>query len=236
MEQFKGFPAKMQFTSVPNLFFSSLLPQISDIIELKTTLHILWALYHKRAYHCFNTYRELLSNTSLLSSLKEAAKPPGEALRQALEMATKRGTILHIVLDKSGVPEDIYFLNTKSDRQVMAKIQNGELILSGLKAEGQADIETEELPDNFTLYEQNIGMLTPMIAEELREAEKLYPETWIRDAIKEAVNQNKRKWSYISAILERWSAEGRSDGTYRRDSKTDPDKYIKGKYGHMVRR
>jgi len=236
MEQFRGFPAKMQFTPLPNLFFSSLLPQISDIIELKTTLHILWALYHKRGYPRFITYRELLSNSSLMSSYREAAKSPDEALRQALEMATKRGTILHIVLDKDGAPEDIYSLNTKSDRQVMAKIQNGELILSGLKAEGQADIETEELPDIFTLYEQNMGMLTPMIAEELREAEKLYPETWIRDAIKEAVNQNKRKWSYISAILERWSTEGRSDGTYRRDSKTDPDKYIKGKYGHMVRR
>ncbi|GAH84943.1 unnamed protein product, partial [marine sediment metagenome] len=32
MEQFRGFPAKMQFTPLPNLFFSSLLPQISDII------------------------------------------------------------------------------------------------------------------------------------------------------------------------------------------------------------
>ncbi len=236
MEQFRGFPAKMQFTPLPNLFFSSLLPQISDIIELKTTLYILGVLYQKRGYPRFITYRELLSNTSLMSSLKEAAKSPGEALRQALEMATKRGTILHMVLDRDGAREDIYFLNTKSDRQVMAKIQNGELILSGLKAEAQTDIETEELPDIFTLYEQNIGMLTPMIAEELREAEKLYPETWIRDAIKEAVNQNKRKWSYISAILERWSAEGRSDGTYQRDSKTDPDKYVKGKYGHMVRR
>jgi len=236
MEQFRGFPAKMQFTPLPNLFFSSLLPQISDIIELKITLHILWTLYHKRGYPRFVTYGELFGNASLMSSLKEAVKPPDEALRQALEMATKRGTILHIVLDRDGVAEDFYFLNTKSDRQVMAKIQSGELILSGLKAQQQADIETEELPDLFTLYEQNIGMLTPMIAEELREAEKLYPETWIRDAIKEAVNQNKRKWSYISAILESWSAEGRSDGTYRRDSKTDPDKYIKGKYGHMVRR
>ena len=37
--------------------------------------------------------------------------------------------------------------------------------------------------------------------------------------------------------LERWSAEGKDDGTYRGDfKKTDPDKYIKGKYGHMVRR
>ena len=226
----------MQFTPLPNLFFSSLLPQISDIIELKTTLYIFETLYSKRGYPRFVTCRELLSNISLMSGFKEEEKPPDEVLRRALEMAAKRGTILHIVLDRDGAPEDIYFLNTKSDRQVMAKIQNGELTLSGLKAEGQADIVIEELPDLFTLYEQNIGMLTPMIAEELREAEKLYPETWIRDAIKEAVNQNKRKWSYISAILERWSAEGRSDGTYRRDSKTDPDKYIKQKYGHMVRR
>ncbi len=79
-------------------------------------------------------------------------------------------------------------------------------------------------------------MLTPMIAEELREAEKLYPEAWVRDAIKVAVNQGKRKWSYISAVLERWSIEGKDDGAYQRDSKEDPDKYIKGKYGHMVQR
>jgi DnaD/phage-associated family protein len=171
-----------------------------------------------------------------MNSLKEATKPAAEALRQALGMAVRRGTILHIVLDNDGVSEDIYFLNTKSDKQVIAKIQQRELILSGLKTWKQVDIDTEELPDIFTLYEQNIGMLTPMIAEELREAEKLYPETWIRDAIKEAVNQSKRKWSYISAILERWSAEGRSDGTYQRNSKADSDKYIKGKYGHMVRR
>lgn len=50
MKQFSGFPAKMQFTPVPNSFFSTLLPQISDIAELKTTLHIFRALYHKRGY------------------------------------------------------------------------------------------------------------------------------------------------------------------------------------------
>ena len=237
MKQFIGFPAKMQFTPVPNLFFSRLLPQISDMAELKTTLHILETLYHKRGYPRFVTYKELLVNKSLMSSLSQITKPADEVLRNALEMATKRGTILHITLDRDGKDEDIYFLNTESDKQVIAKIQNGELHLPGLKAERQAYIETEELPDIYTLYEQNIGMLTPMIAEELREAESLYPEIWIREAIKEAVNQNKRKWGYIAAILERWSTEGKSDGTYRRDfKKTDPDKYIKGKYGHMVRR
>ena len=80
-------------------------------------------------------------------------------------------------------------------------------------------------------------MLTPMIADELREAEKLYPEAWLRDAIKEAVSLKRLNWRYIARILERWATEGRSDGTYQRDfKKTDPDKYIKGKYGHMVKR
>jgi len=228
----------MQFTPLPNLFFSRLLPQISDMAELKTTLHVLELLYHKRGYPRFVTYRELLANKSLMSSLKQITKPTDEVLRQALEMAAKRGTILHIVLDRNGEDEDIYFLNTESDRQTIAKIQNGELHLPGLKAGRQTYIETEEQPDIFTLYEQNIGMLTPMIAEELREAEKLYPAAWISDAIKEAVSLNKRSWRYIAAILERWSSEGRGSGAYKRDSakKTGPDKYIKGKYGHMVRR
>ena len=239
MKQFSGFPVKMQFTPIPNLFFSSLLPDINDIAELKVTLHLFWSLYRQRGYPRFTTYRELLGNKSLMSSLREGAKPPDEMLRNALEMAVKRGTVLHLVLVRDGAAEDIYLLNTESDRRVVAKIRNGELALTGLKAGGQAylDVGTEPPPDIFTLYEENVGMLTPMIAEELREAEKLYPEGWIRDAIKESVKQGKRKWSYISAILERWATEGRDDGTYQRDfKKTDPDKYVKGKYGHIVRR
>jgi len=239
MEQFEGFPAKMQFTPVPNLFFSSLLPQISDLAELKVTLHIFWLLYGKRGYPRFATYRELLSTRSLMSSLGEGEKPPDEVLGNALEMAVNRGTVLHLVLDRDGAPEDVYFLNTESDRRTVAKIWNGELVLAGLKAGRQAypDVDTEPPPDIFTLYEENVGMLTPMIADELREAEKLYPAAWIRDAIKEAVSLNKRSWRYIARILERWSTEGRGDGTYQRDiKKTDPDKYIKGKYGHMVKR
>ncbi len=238
MKQFNGFPARMQFTSIPNLFFSRLLPQINDIAELKTTLHIFWSLYSKRGYPRFVTYQELLANKSLMSSLREGEKPPEEVLGNALEMAVRRGTILHLVVDRDGAPEGVYFLNTESDRRTVAKIQNGELALAGLKAGKrlQPDIGTEPPPDIFTLYEQNVGMLNPLIAEWLKEAEKLYPESWIRDAIKEAVSLNKRSWRYIDRILERWSAEGKSDGTYQRDSKTGPDKYSKQKYGHIFQR
>ena len=238
MEQFKGFPNKSQYTPVPGVFFSNLLPKINDISELKTTLHIFRLLYRKRGYPRFVTYRELLGDKSLMNSLKRGEKPPDEVLGNAVDMAVKRGTILHVVLDSDGTPEDVYFLNTESDRRVVTKIENGEMVLSGLKPGRQLQPEIEaESPDIFTLYEQNIGMLTPMIADELREAEKTYPEAWLRDAIKEATKQSIHKWSYISDILERWAAEGRSDGTYRRDSKkTDPDKYNRQKYGHMAQR
>ena len=237
MKRFSGFPARTQFTPVPNLFFSSLLPQITDISELKTTLHIFRIIYSKRGYPRFTTYLELAGDVSLLNSLREGNKSVDEALRTALSAAVERGTVLHLVLTIDGVPQDVYFLNTESDRRVVARIQSGEFSLAGLKAGVQVQPETGgELPDIFTMYEENIGMLTPMIAEELREAEKLYPEVWIQDAIKEAAKQSIRKWSYISAILERWSAEGREDGTYQRDSKKSAEKYSKQKYGHVVER
>ena len=89
----------------------------------------------------------------------------------------------------------------------------------------------------FALYEQNVGIITPMITEELKEAEKLYPPEWIEEALKEAVTLNKRSWKYIARILERWASEGKDSGKYKRDIKKDgPDKYVKGKYGHLVKR
>jgi DnaD/phage-associated family protein len=236
MSKFQGFPARVEYTSVPNAFFSSLLPEIDDLAELKTTLHVIAVLYRKKGYPRFISFNELLGNTALIGSLKSEGKPEA-ALRRALEKAIGRGTLLHLALDKDGKADDIYFLNDESGRQAAAKIESGEVKPGGLKTGRKPDIPAEKLPDIFTLYEQNIGMLTPMVADELREAEKLYPPDWLRDAIREAALHNKRNIKYISKILENWSVEGRSDGTYQRDSqKAGPDKYFKGKYGHMVQR
>jgi DnaD/phage-associated family protein len=66
-----------------------------------------------------------------------------------------------------------------------------------------------ERPNIFVLYEQNIGLLSPLIADELKDAADQYPAEWIEAAFREAVLQNKRKWSYIRAILKRWATEGR---------------------------
>ncbi len=227
----------MQFTPIPNLFISQLLPQINNLNELKTILHIFYSIYSKRGYPRYVTFNDLLSDAGLVESLRCNDSELEETLRSALEMAEKRGTILSLELDRDGNSEELFFINTMKDKQVLEKIQSGEIVLGGLKpVKRTSALETVAPPDIFTLYEENIGMLNPLIAEWLKEAENLYPESWIRDAIKEAVSLSKRNWRYIDRILENWSAEGRGDGTHKRGSETDPDKYIKGKYGHIVGR
>jgi DNA replication protein len=237
MNRFQGFPARTEYISVPSAFFSHLLPEINDPDELKTTLHVIAALYRKKGYPRFVSFNEMLGDAALAGSFKVEGEQPEAALRRALKKAVARGTLLCLTLDRDGTFEDIYFLNDEAGRQAAARIESGQLKPGGLKAGRKPDMPAEEMPDVFTLYEQNIGLLTPMIADELREAEKLYPPDWLRDAIREAALHNKRNIKYISKILENWSVEGRSDGTYQRDiKKTGPDRYFKGKYGHMVQR
>jgi DNA replication protein len=233
--EFKGFPARMQFTPIPNIVFSSLLPHFTDIFELKVLLYIFELVYPKKGSLRFLSQNELLNHPGLIINLKES---PEEALQKALDSLVKKGFILHLPLKRSATNKDLYFLNNEANRAAIKRIQGGELVLPGLEPELPLTVNREEPSDIFTLYEQNIGMLTPLIADELQEASKQYPETWIKDAIKEAAALNKRNWRYIARILEHWSTQGKDNGTYRGNLKknTDPDKYIKGRYGHMVQR
>ena len=166
-----------------------------------------------------------------MANFKKATDPQDE-LKKALQLAMKRKTIIGLATESG----EIYLLNTAADRQAAEKIKDGEIKIAGIKTATAEPVNMQEPVNIFAIYEENIGMLTPMIAEELKDAMKLYPENWIADAIKEAVKQNIRKLSYITAVLERWAKEGRSDGTYKRDSKKDdPEKYTRGEFGRYVR-
>ncbi len=233
MNDFNGFPARMEYTPVPNIFLNSLLAEITDTAELKVTLHLFRLLYFKKGSPQYITFNELISDAGLMSAVSNNE----EILRQALAAAVQRKTILYAAAE-DGKHEDIYLLNTAVNREAVGKIEDGEKQFAGFETKRVIpEVPAAAQPNIFTMYEENIGLLTPMLAEELRDAEKTYPEAWIKDAIKEAVNAGKRNWRYIAAILERWATEGKSDGTHLRDfKKTDPDKFIKGKYGHAVKR
>jgi DnaD/phage-associated family protein len=87
----------------------------------------------------------------------------------------------------------------------------------------------------FALYEALIGTMSPLIADELAEAERLYPQEWLEGAFREAAAQNARSWRYVSKILERWAVEGRDHAKTERDPGAE-SRYLSGKYGAIVRR
>jgi len=236
-KSFSGFPERMEVTPIPTLFLTALMPHIDDIAELKVVLHIFRLVSQRRGYPRFVTLAELLHDNVLISGIADDIKSANAVTRQALDLAVQQGILLHLKLD-NGKSEDIYLINSDVEKKAIDKIQRGELALSGVTSLRQEITEASRFLDIFSLYEQNIGILTPLIAEELQEAEKLYPAEWIESAFKEAVALNKRNWKYIARILERWTVEGRDNGKLGRNIKkeSDPDRYVKGKYGHMVQR
>ena len=120
--------------------------------------------------------------------------------------------------------------------EVLEKLRSGEL---DLKADVAEDVQLQvERPTIFVLYEQNVGMLTPMITEELRDAEKHFPTEWISDAFLEAVARNKRNWRYVLAVLERWRTQGkdvpRTRSEIPADSKERRRHYVPEGYEDLV--
>jgi DnaD/phage-associated family protein len=213
MNEFRGFPnGRVAHTPLPDLLFSELLPLIDDLAELKVTLHVLWRLYHKKDTHQYVTQTELLGDGALLRSLQALAAAPEEALHEGLRQAVARGTLLYLEDPDSG--EHVYLANSARGRRSLQQALLGEWTPAGGAAWVQPAAPLER-PNIFELYEQNIALLQPIIAEELKEAEQTYPADWIEDAFRIAVENNVRSWKYISRILERWASEGKDAGKGR---------------------
>jgi len=70
----------------------------------------------------------------------------------------------------------------------------------------------------YQTYEQEIGLLTPLIAEEIGYALDDYPVEWIHEALRISAKYNKRSWKYVEAILKNWESEGRGDTIRPRDT------------------
>ena len=235
-KSFKGFSSSSSAIPVPDAFFTDVMPGITDINELKITMHVFWLIKHKKGFPRFVTLNELLADSRLVEKIDNQHGLNKQVLREALDEAVLRGTLLRTELNINGAAQEAIFLNIDPDRNAFNKIAGGSRMFPA--GSGGETTMTSELKNIYVLYEQNIGMITPIVAEELKRAEEEYPAEWIEEAFKSAVEMNKRNWRYISRILEIWSTEGKDYGKTRGYTKKDKDagKYVRGKYGHMVKR
>jgi DnaD/phage-associated family protein len=229
---FAGFSTD-KLVALPPELFTEVLPQISLASELKVTLQIFYRLSRQRGPAPRRvSWDELTGDRALRRGLRMISKlrPFEELLAEGLDAAVQRRTLLHVVLPSDGRAVNWYLAHTSANRSWADLAGVAGAVLA------PAEQQPEERPAILTLYEQNIGLITPMLLEELREAEDRYPHHWIEDAIRESVRANARSWRYIKKVLERWAAHGRQDATDRSERPIDVDRYTSGAYGDLFRR
>ena len=226
MEKFKGFPSgDMSQTTFPDILFEEIGPLIDDLDELKITLYYFWAISRQEGQIRYLRIEELLGSETLLQWLGE------ENLKEALRKTLARGTLL---MGQTRHPQQIRCLFPNSPQ--------GQTAIAALRNNAWHPDETDHLPfqeqgkpekNLYTLYEKNIGPLTPMIAEDLSAALEEYSIEWIEDAIHAAVQSNVRNWRYVEAILRTWKKEGKYADT-RRNSKKDGRRISTGEFDEFI--
>ena len=216
MSSFKGFTDSETFTQVPDSVFRQLLKEIKDTDELKVTLYAIWWIEHTEG-----SFRALSETDFNSKELGLSA----EEIRRGLEKAVKRGSMLQ----SRNEADVFYFLNSARGRATAEAFAKGQWNKSDKTLSAPL-----ERPNIFKLYEENIGPLTPLIADALKDAEETYPPEWIAEAIELAVKNNKRNWRYCEAILKRWKEEGRAEKQDRRDAEKDRRKYIEGEFADYI--
>lgn len=216
MTEFSGFTDSETFTQLPDSFFRQLLKEVGDADELKVTLYALWRMAHLEGpFHALCETDFDVTDLGL-SQLE---------IRSGLDKAVARGSLL-----KSQHEKDVfYFLNSPRGRAAAEAFANG-----NWRESGKVYSAPLERPNLFKLYEENIGPLTPLIADALKDAENSYPAEWIADAIGLAVKNNKRSWKYAEAILKRWKEEGHAEKQDRRDDKEARQRDVEDKITKFV--
>lgn len=227
--KFEGLPSASQITPVPSAYVTSLLPQITDLAELKVTLHVMYMATLKKAWPRGVTLAELKQDRTLQKSLGASGRDPQLELQQGLAMAVKRGIILKSSVKRDNDTLELYLINNQSGRQAASRISTG----SPMPAEDRTPLKTAKAAsaidqDIFSLYENNFGLLTPIIVEQLKDMESTYPNGWIAEAFTLASTLNKRRLSTVANILKRWEREGKTDGesTGHSAAETDWERYV----------
>ncbi len=196
-------------TPLPDTLFRRLLREITSLDELKVTLYALWRIEHMEG-----SFRGLAEADFDEREIGLAQ----DDVRSGLGAAVQRGTLLKSTHEA----QTAYFINSPQGRSA------AETFARSGWPEGVSSAPLER-PNIFRLYEENIGPLTPMIADALNDAERTYPPAWVVEAIELAVKHNKRSWKYCEAILRRWKEEGRAEKQIGRDDQETRQRDIEDK-------
>ncbi len=214
--RFPGFPENIGTQiRIPDLFFRDLLLDMDDLDELKLTLYIFWRFERMEGPFRYLRLTDLLKDNRLVDSMGAGPRKSRQRLVEALQKASQHGSLLEIDLPHMRGRDMLICLNSPRGRAAIEAVRRGDWRLD--KDEKPPIGVYSERPNIYQLYENNIGPITPLIADALRDAEKTYQADWIEDALRIAVERNKRNWHYVEAILRNWQEGGRDDRKDQQD-------------------
>lgn len=224
MSDFCGFLNNERLAAlIPDEYITDVVPHLDDLDTLKVTLYALWFIAKSGGDTNPIRLKDFFRDEQFPMAFGKTEKEQKENIRSALQKALEQ----HILIGKgtANIDTAIFYINSTNGRKALKN--------AGATREIKREKKTDEKINIFALYEENFGILTPMIAEALRQAEGLYPAEWIQEAMKIAVSNNVRRWRYVEAILQSWKEEGRH-GTDKRAAEEDYKRYLKGKYGEYI--
>ena len=232
-----GYPSGARTTPVPDVLFSRDLAALADPLALRVLLWAIWQVHRRPAgappaVRASDVASDLGLRRAAAARLDapagESSSRTGAASTAAIGEACRVLVAQGLLLDGGGW----YAVNDRAGRQViddvaadpgrwpdLAALATSSNATSSSLAAGQAAriaIPTEsdeqadpaDRPNIFVLYEQTIGMVSPILADELAEAAATYPAAWLTHAFRLAAAAGAREWSYVRAILTRWAREG----------------------------
>ena len=215
MVSFPGFTSSETFTQVPDSFIK-MMNEIQDVVELKVSLYAIW-----RIEHLEGNFRAMCET----DFEEEALGLKVDEIQRGLGKAVERG----ILLKSQHEADTFYFLNSPRGRLSAETFGKGQW----------RDAMRAYVPNKsnvFKLYEENIGALTPLLADMLKEAEQNYPSAWFEEAIEIAVSRNIRNWKYVEAILARWKENGKDERRDSQDSVKDAKRYTDDEFSEFLKR
>lgn len=197
---------------IPRAFFLDVLPGLTDLSEIQVTLAAFRLAAENGGIEAPIDEVALRRDRAVRAALRVAGSPrePDRRIAAGLDLAAGRGTLLRFAAEFGDSRTTWYYVNTAANQALVAAMGRGAIAPpESVWRDGEVPAIQPERPNVFRLYEQNIGLLSPLIADRLIDALETYPVDWIESAIDESVSYNRRSWRYIQRILEKWAAEGR---------------------------
>ena len=127
--------------------------------------------------------------------------------------------------------QDVVFQDVENRTQVLSTLSNKKL-----NNKTTTTTAAPKKSNAFALYESNIGPLTPIISDTIKDMEQTYTEAWVLRAIQEAVTSNVRNLKYIGGILAGYKERGSPDIGRTKISNTRPSAPKKETTEEILRR